>query len=69
VNRGSFTKNPLIINNLISWLVCDGRLSVDILMFVDNDHLYSSRNVISIGSDAIMVYIIIYILAWTRSGW
>jgi hypothetical protein len=69
VNRGSFTKNPLIINNLISWLVCDGRLSVDILMFVDNDHLYSSRNIISIGSDAIMVYIIIYILAWTRSGW
>ena len=32
-------------------------------MFVDKDHLYINRNIINIGRDAKIVYIIMYILA------
>lgn len=37
-------------------------------ILVDNDHDQIIINRISIGREAKIVYIIIYILAWTRSG-
>lgn len=65
---GSFTKNPVIRNNLT---MCEelGITMVDVIIFIDSDHLYIIKNINSMGSDAIMVYIIMYILACTRSGW
>lgn len=46
----------------------NGKFSVIVNMCGDNDHEYINRNIRSIGSDAAIVYIIMYILAWTRSG-
>lgn len=45
-----------------------GIINVLINMFIDKDHVNVRKNIISIGSEAAIVYIIIYILACTRSG-
>lgn len=61
---GSFTRNPLIKNKENIMLgVCQGVDSVEVNMFVDKDHEYIKKNIISMGNDAAIVYIIIYILA------
>lgn len=45
------------------------KFNVIINIFVDRDHEWRSINMRSIGNDAAIVYIIIYILACMRSGW
>lgn len=64
---GSLTKNPLTIK-IENRMLLMGNNSVMVNMFVDSDQEYIKKNIISIGSDAAIVYIIMYILACTRSG-
>lgn len=62
MNMGNFTKNPLtrkIENNEL----VNGIDNVIVNMFVDRDHIYIIKNISSIGREAAIVYIIIYILA------
>lgn len=71
-NIGSFTKNPsndkdqnrglFDINggNLSSW-------GIDIKDLLE--YMKIAQKIISIGREAEIVYIIKYMLAWTRSGW
>lgn len=65
-NIGNLTRNPeMIKGNIIVGivrLVEFINIMVDILLFIMN------KKIINIGSDAVTVYIIIYILACKRSG-
>lgn len=61
-NMGSFTKNPVINRSLIVCLVF-GIYMERVLIFIDMDHLYRVKNTINMGRDAMIVYIIMYMLA------
>lgn len=61
-NIGNFTRNPIINRRLIIW-VEEGIVIEDVLMFIDIDHLYIIKNIRSMGKDAMIVYIIMYMLA------
>lgn len=71
-NMGSLTRNPMIvINQKIELSEKNlGNLNsdaIDIKLWFENRR--SEQNIINIGSDAVTVYNIRYILAWSRSGW
>lgn len=67
INIGSFTRNPMYkkMENILLFI---GIYNVMVNIFGDRDHVYRRINMRSMGSDAAMVYIIMYILACTRSG-
>lgn len=62
INIGSLTRNPPIIK-IENIVLLDGMNSVSVNMFVDIDHVYRRKNMRSIGKDAAIVYIIMYMLA------
>jgi hypothetical protein len=71
-NIGSFTKNPIISkiehNDLV--LISTGMENSDVIVIIRwFEELYIIENIINMGRDAVTVYNIRYILAWTRSGW
>lgn len=71
-NMGSFTKNPIIIISLIysKYILLVGvthKYGRLIIECPEED--ISMHNKINMGKEAVTVYIIKYILAWTRSGW
>lgn len=72
VNIGNLTRNPIkdISQNKDLREKNDGKYSSDIIdinKWLEN--IYIEQNMINIGRDAVMVYNIKYILAWSRSGW
>lgn len=66
-NIGSFTKNPLI--KRIEKIFDEYVIVLGIYIIVDRGFINKIINISSMGSEAIIVYIIMYILACTRSGW
>lgn len=68
MNMGSFTKNPLT-RKIENKVLVNGIDSVIVNIFVDRDHIYIMKNISNIGKEAAIVYIIMYMLACTRSGW
>jgi len=71
-NIGNFTRNPTIVINQNRDLKekkwgNDNSDGIDISEWLE--YKYIEQNIINIGRDAVIVYIIKYILAWSRSGW
>ena len=71
-NIGSLTRNPRMASVQNSGLafINDGSIiSVHVAKDVLLEVLKIKQKIINIGSEAVIVYIIKYILAWSRSGW
>jgi len=71
-NIGSLTKNPRRVITQKSWLVDIKVAIVSSLHKIIDDELdviKIEQKIISIGREAVIVYIIKYILACNRSGW
>jgi hypothetical protein len=63
---GSFTRNPIIVSNQNTELIekkygNDNSDGIDISRWFEN--VYIEQNIINIGNEAVIVYIIKYILA------
>lgn len=71
-NIGSFTRNPIsVISQKIELIEkkCGKIISDGILIIEWLEYKYIEQNIINIGSEAVIVYSIKYMLAWSRSGW
>lgn len=71
-NIGSFTRNPIIVisqNKLLMVNEDGNKISDDIVINLWPEFIIIEQNITNIGRDAVIVYIIRYIFAWSRSGW
>lgn len=72
VNIGNLTRNPIkdISQNRELIEKSEGKYNSDIIDINKwLECIYMEQNMTNIGSEAVMVYIIRYILACSRSGW
>lgn len=71
-NIGSFTRNPIkVISQNIDLVEkkCGNLSSDDIGIRRWLENRYIEQNIMNMGKEAVIVYNIRYILAWSRSGW
>jgi len=69
-NIGSFTRNPVInrSQNMFMFRECGNITNMLDVICIENEVLNTTINSISIGKEAVIVYIIRYIPACMRSG-